>query len=233
MTHPLVAALQDLFQAVRDNDWPLSARLKAIADEVRLTAPDFADAVDSFVGRLEAARAGGGAPQVGEVMPGFVMPDQDGRLVALEEVLANGPVVLAYHRGHWCPYCQMNMVGLTEIESKIRPAQILAISAEQQHYTRKLKADARADFPFLTDVDGGYALSINLAIWVDEVMAGLMAGAGWNIPRYQGGPAWILPVPSVFILDQDGVVRTRHVDPDYRRRMELDAIVAGVRALGT
>lgn len=233
MTHPLVAALEDVFQTVRNNGWPLGDRLKAIADEVRLKGPDFAVAVDDFITRLEAAQAGEGAPMVGETMPGFIMPDQDGRLVSLEEITDEGPAVLAYHRGHWCPYCRMNMVGLAEIEGQIGPARIYAISAEQQTYTRKLKVESGANFPFLTDVDGGYALSINLAIWVDEFMAGLIAGAGWDIPGYQGGQAWILPVPSVFIVDADGIVRTRHVDPDYRRRMELDAIVAGVRALGT
>lgn len=232
MTHPLVAALDDVFQSVRGNEWPLSQRLRAIADEVRTKGPDFAEAVDTFVARLEAAQAGEGAPQVGDVMPGFTMPDHDGRLVTLDEIVAQGPAVLAFHRGHWCPYCRMNMVGLAEVQNRIGNARIYAISAEQQHYTRKLKAESGAHFPFLTDVDGGYTLSINLAIWVDEFMAGLIAGAGWDIPGYQGGQAWILPVPSVFILDRQGVIRTRHVDPDYRRRMELDAIVAGVRSLG-
>jgi peroxiredoxin len=232
MTHPLVAALEDVFQAVRYNQWPLSQRLRAIADEVRHKGPDFAKAVDTFVARLEAAQAGEGAPQVGEAMPGFTMPDHDGRLVTLDGIVARGPAVLAFHRGHWCPYCRMNMAGLAEIQERLGDARIYAVSAEQQAYTRKLKAESGAAFPFLTDIDGGYALSINLAIWVDELMAGMIAGAGWDIPGYQGGQAWILPVPSVFILDRAGVVRTRHVDPDYRRRMELDEIVAGVKALG-
>jgi peroxiredoxin len=231
MTHPLVAALEDTFQKVRAKNWPLSQRLKAIADEVSAKSPDFAKAVNTFVNRLESVQAGDGAPQVGEAMPGFTMPDQDGRLVTLDEILVAGPAVLAFHRGHWCPYCRLNMVGLAEIQSKLGDARIHAISAEQQHYTRKLKAESGADFGFLTDTDAGYALSIGLAIWVDEFMAGLIAGAGWDIPGYQGGQAWILPVPSVFILDRKGIVRTRHVDPDYRRRMELDAIVAGVSAL--
>jgi peroxiredoxin len=233
MTHPLVAALEEVFQTVRNNDWPLSLRLKAVADEVRTKSPEFADAVDTFVHRLEAAQAGEGAPRVGEAMPDFTMPDHDGKLVSLSEILTRGPTVLAFHRGHWCPYCRLNMVGLAEIQDQLGDATIHAISAERQTYTRKLRAESGARFPFLTDLDGGYALSINLAIWVDELMAEMIDGAGWDIPGYQGGQAWILPVPSVFILDRQGIVRTRHVDPDYRRRMELDAIVAGVKALGS
>jgi peroxiredoxin len=231
MTHPLVAALEDKFREVRDMDLPLGDRLRAIADEVRNRSPEFADAVDTFVGRLEKAQAGGGAPQVGEAMPPFTMPDQDGRLVSLESILANGPAVLAFHRGHWCPYCRLNMVGLAEIQDQIDPAQIVAISSELQKYTRTLQQEAGARFPFLTDVDGGYSLSINMAIWVDDFMSGLIASAGWDIPGYQGGEAWILPIPAVFILDADGIIRTRHVDPDYRRRMELDDILSGVSKL--
>lgn len=231
MTHPLIAALDDTFQKVRNKDWPLSDRLRAIADEVRLRSPEFADAVETFVGRLEAARAGTGAPQVGDPMPGFTMPDQDGKLISLDEILEHGPAVLAFHRGHWCPYCRLNMVGLAEIQDQLGDARIYAISAELQPYTRRLRAESGARFPFLTDIDGGYALAAGLVIWVDEVMSAMIAGAGWDIPGYQGGAGWLLPVPSVFIIDRDGIVRTRHVDPDYRRRMELDSIVAGVRAL--
>lgn len=231
MAHPLVAALEEKFQAVRNEDWPLSRRLQAIADEVRTKGPDFAAAVDTFVARLISTQAGAGAPNVGEPMPDFTMPDQDGRLVTLSDILADGPAVLAFHRGHWCPYCRLNMVGLAEIQNDIAPARIYAISAELSRFTKALRAEAGAAFPFLTDLDAGYALSINLAILVDETMAALIAGAGWNIPEYQGSAAWIHPVPAVFIVDQQGLVRLRHVDPDYRRRMELDEIVAAVRAI--
>lgn len=232
MTHPLVAALEAKFCEVRDLNLPLGARLRAIADEVRAKSPEFADSVDTFVGRLEAAEAGSGAPKVGDSMPSFTMPNQDGRLVSLEELLVNGPAIIAFHRGHWCPYCRLNMVGLAEIQDQVSAAQIVAVSSELQRYTRTLREEAGARFAFLTDVDSGYALSLNLAIWVDEFMSSLIASAGWDIPEYQGGASWILPIPAVFIVDRAGIVRTRHVDPDYRRRMELHAIVEGVRALG-
>ena len=136
MTHPLIAALDDTFQKVRNKDWPLSDRLRAIADEVRLRSPEFADAVATFVGRLEAVRAGTGAPQVGDLMPGFTMPDQDGTLISLEEILARGPAVLAFHRGHWCPYCRLNMVGLAEIQDQLGDARIYAISATHPSQVR-------------------------------------------------------------------------------------------------
>lgn len=231
MTHPLVAALENRFREVRNLDQPLGQRLRAIADEVRARSLPFATAVDEFVARLERAQAGSSAPQVSELMPPFTMPDHEGRLVSLEDVLADGPAILAFHRGHWCPYCRLNMKGLAEIEGEVAPARIFAISAELRSHTQALRAEAGASFPFLTDVDAGYALSINLAIWVDELMSSMIAAAGWDVPGYQGGSAWVLPIPAVFVLDENGIVRTRHVDPDYRRRMELDDIGEAVRHL--
>jgi peroxiredoxin len=229
MTHPLVAALEDAFQEIRDRDLTLGGRLKHIADCVRTKGPTFAKAVDTFVARLEAAQAGDTAPQVGATMPDFCLPDHEGRLVSLQSLLHKSAAVIAFHRGHWCPYCRLNMVGLAEIQNDAKPVQIVAISSEIQKYTRELRAEAGADFPFLTDVGGGYALSINLAILVDEAMSSMIGGAGWDVPGYQGGTPWILPIPAVFVVRQDGIIAARHVDPDYRRRMELDALMDAIK----
>lgn len=228
MTHPMVQALEDAVQQVRGKGTSLSDRLQMIADLVRDRAPPFAEQVDSFVGRLETARAGAQAPQVGEPMPLFTLPDQNGRFVSLESLLEKGPVVLAFHRGHWCPYCRLNMAGLAEIEDRAAPAQIVGISAETQQYTRQLQAEAGGRFPILSDVGAGYALSMNLVVWVDEQMSRMIEGAGWDIPLYQGGTDWILPIPAVFVVRQDGIIAARHVDPDYRKRMELDDLLRGV-----
>ena len=228
----LVASLEDAFHKVRREDVALSAKLKHIADEVRRLSPGFADAVDRFVGRLEQVSAGELAPRVGDAMPPFLLPDENGHLVDMEGMLCRGPLAIAFIRGHWCPYCRLNAAGLAEIEDRIQPVQLVVISAETQRFAREIKEESGARCPFLTDVDNGYALALNLAIWVDDGMSSLIAAAGWDVPSYQGGgDAWVLPVPSVFVIDQDGVVRFRHVDPDYRRRLEPEILVQAASAV--
>lgn len=229
--HPVVAAMESEFQAVRDLDAPLGERLGRVADRVRSMSPRFADAVDAFVDRLAAASAGEGAPAVGETMPGFMLADETGRLTSLDELLAAGPLAVVFVRGHWCPYCRLNAIGLAEIEARLKPTRLVVVSPERQAFTTALKAESGATFPFLTDLGCGYTLSLNLAIWVDERMAAMIAGAGWDIPAYQGDAAWLMPVPSVFVIGRDGRIVARHIDPDYRRRMELSAILAAARAL--
>src|SRR4051812_41679807 len=129
-----VSPLESAFLRARASNASLSERLEVIANAARDLLPEYSHAIDSFAGRLEAVRAGAGAPAVGDRMPLFTLPDQDGRLVLLDDLTRQGPVVIAFHRGHWCPFCRMAMTGLSEIEERARPAQIVAISCEMPRY---------------------------------------------------------------------------------------------------
>ncbi len=181
-----------------------------------------------MVARLEANNVGQSAPQIGEPMPDFVLPDENGTLVRLENLLEHGPVVVSFHRDHWCPYCRLNADGLARIAPNVRRlgARIVAISPETHQYGADLKSYARAPFPILADVDNGYALELNLLFWVGDEKREAMRAGGFDIATYQGNETWMLPIPATFIVGRDGLVKARYIDPDYRRRMELDAILA-------
>lgn len=230
----LVSELERTTALAMASGKPLAERLNMIADQVRELSPEFAVAVDTFVGRLTGAEAGANAPGIGEPLPNFVLPDQHGKLVALDALLREGPVVVAFLRGHWCPYCRITAGALGEIAEAARGlnARIVAITPESRKFAQQLNADTGGAFPILADLDNGYALSVNLAVWVDETMSTLIAGAGWDIPSYQGNEAWVLPIPAVFVLDRGGAVLMRHVNPDYRERADLEEIVAALRRLG-
>src|SRR5688572_12291557 len=84
-------ALEAAFVEARDMDASLGERLQAFADAVRRLGPHFQEAVDRLVTRLRQHEAGETAPKPGEKMPPFVLPDESGRLVRLEELLKKGP----------------------------------------------------------------------------------------------------------------------------------------------
>jgi peroxiredoxin len=228
MSFPWPPAIVSAFEQARTSEAPLSERLRIVADVVASEFPEFTDIVEAFVGRLDRAKAGESAPLVGDQMPPFILPDQDGRLIKLEELLTDAPVVVAFHRGHWCPYCQLNIGALAEIEERAKPAQIVAISPETQHYTRLLKDETGAGFAFLTDVGAAYALSLNIAIWIDQKFSRAIAESGCDVPLYNGTQSWILPIPAVFVVGQDGIIAARHIDPDYRQRTEVDWLLRSV-----
>lgn len=229
----LAVALERATERAIALEAPLRDRLKIIADEVRTLSAVFAEAVDLFVGRLQTAEAGREAPTVGDEMPDFLLPDEVGKLVSLAKMLREGPVVVAFLRGHWCPYCQTTAAALGEIAdaAAARGARIVAISPESRKYSQRLADDSGHRFSVLTDVDNGYALALNLAIWVDDDMARLIAGAGWDVPAYQTAKSWVLPIPATFIVDRSGRVAARYVNADYRTRMEVDDILAALERL--
>jgi peroxiredoxin len=228
---PLSDLLEEAFVQCCDMDASLAERLQAFAEAVRRLGPNFQVAVDQLVARLREHDVGENAPKPGEPMPSFVLPDDKGQLVSLDTLLEKGPVAVTFHRGHWCPYCRINTKALAEAQDQIEAegGHIAAIMPDQQHFTAELKAASEAPFPILTDIDNGYALSLNLAFWVGAEMQELMTGAGWDVSHSQGSNTWLLPVPATFVVGTDGEVKARFVDPDYRKRMAIDDLLAALR----
>jgi peroxiredoxin len=210
---------------------PLPQRLAAFADDVRRLDPEFADVVDRMVTRLAASGAGEEAPKVGNAMPDFLLPDQTGRLHSLESLTERGPIVIAFHRGHWCPYCRINASALAEAYPEIRSrgAELAAITPEVQKFNAELKAWSGAPFPVLSDMDNAYATMMNLAFYVGDEKRERMTAAGWDITPFNDSDAWTLPIPATFVVGADKTIKARFIDPDYRRRMDLGDIVAALQ----
>jgi peroxiredoxin len=219
--------LAEAFEQARSMDAPLGDRLSTYARAIRELNAPFADAVDRLVGRLRAGQVADGAPKEGEPMPPFLLPDHTGCLVSLEELVADGPVVVTFARGHWCPYCRIAVSALAEIadEARLLGAQIVAIVPDRQRFAAQLRAETAAPFPILTDIENGYALSLGLVFWVGEEMRELMLARNADPAESQGNDSWFLPVPATFIVGRDGLIEARHVDPDYRTRMEIDKVL--------
>jgi len=224
--------LQQAFDAARALDASMNERLSVFADAVRGNHPGSAAIVDRLVARLNAHQAGESAPGPGEIMPLFVLPDEEGRMVGLTELLARGPAIVTFHRGHWCPYCRISINTLARAQSRIAAlgAQMVAIVPERQQFAAEMKHDSGVAFPILTDMDNGYAMSLNLAIWVGPEMKDYMLSIGRTLPEYQGNEGWMLPIPATFLVGQDGRIKARFADPDYRRRAAVEELIAALQS---
>ncbi len=224
--------LVEAFEHARTLDAPLAERLDAYARSLRRFNRPMAEAVDRLVLRLKDSDIAVGAPKEGDPMPPFVLPDHTGRLVGLEELLSRGPLAISFARGHWCPYCRIAVSALADIagDAEAAGAQIVVIVPDRQAYAARLRAEANAPFPILTDIDNGYALSLGLVFWVGDEMQGFMLARNADLTVSQGNESWFVPIPATFVVGQNGIVKASHVDPDYRKRMELDGVLAALKA---
>ena len=210
----------------------LAEQLEVYSGEVRRYLPAYADAVDRLVERLSRSSAGVTAPRPGESMPAFVLPDENGRLVSLDSLLRSGPVAITFHRGHWCPWCRISGSALARVHSDITAAggQVVAIMPERRKFATDFKINTKYPFPVFTDMDNGYALSLNLAICLGPDLERLLSSFGRSLPDYQGNDAWMLPIPATFVVGRDGRVTARFIDPDFRHRMSVEELVAALKA---
>ena len=179
---------------------------------------------------LEADKIG---PLVGDQMPEFLLPDQQGQLISLQSLLASGPLVISLNRGHWCPYCKLDLRALAQVEPDIRRmgARLVSIMPETAKYTKKAIVENDFPFPVLTDVDLSYALSLGMIYWIGAPVKKLYDELGLDLELFQGNRSYFLPVAAKFIVDRDGAVCARAVNVDFRERMEPQAILAALRGM--
>ena len=223
--------LDDAFRRVRDLDVSLKEQLQSFAENTRQERPEFAAAVDRLIDRLRRAGAGDSAPKPGEPMPGFVLPDENGDRVSLDDLLDEGAVAITFHRGHWCPYCRININALAQAQKELAKGegQIIGIMPDLQKLVAELKKQSNVPFTILSDMDNGYALSLNLTIWVGAELQRMLQDRV-NIPAFQGNSSWMLPIPATFVVGRDGLIRARFIDPDYRKRMTITEMLAAMRS---
>lgn len=232
MTEPaIMERLSVVFRNFRDLDAPLNQRLVEYAAAAQEIFPEYGHAVDCLVKRLNDNGGGEHAPKVGEEMPPFLLPDETGRLVSLDRLLDRGSVAVMFHRGHWCPYCRINIatVARANDEIVIGGGQVVVLMPDRQRYAAMFKQESSAPFPVLTDLDNAYAFSLNLAIWLGPDLQALLSQVGRVLPNYQGNDFWMLPIPATFVVGRDSVVKARFVDPDFRKRMDIEDLLKALK----
>src|SRR3974390_317725 len=114
-----LTTLRDAFQRCRDMNASLKERLDTYSRAVHQIIPPYADAVEILIRRLKDSGAGSGAPGVGDAMPPFVLPDENGCLVSLEQLIERGAIAVIFHRGHWCPWCRIIIMSFPRVHPKI------------------------------------------------------------------------------------------------------------------
>jgi peroxiredoxin len=166
-------------------------------------------------------------------VPAFLLPDHRGWLVSSEELRSQGPYVLTFFHGSWCPSC-IKSLRLFESEfDRIHElgADIVACSPETFGFPRKLKAESGFRFLVLSDVDCALSIDLGFAFAVPEEIRPPLMEIGVNLEERHGDPRWLLPIPLTMVVDRKGEVVKAFVDIGHEAG--IDGIAAALSGLAT
>jgi peroxiredoxin len=191
-------------------------------------------AYEQIVEQLSANGMLGHILPEGVAFPDFMLPSAEGRLVSLASRLAQGPVVLSFFRGEWCPFCRLMLAALTEALPEIEAAgaSLLALTPETGGLALTMKTYHKARFDVLCDVDFGVGLAAGVVFRIPKLYRARCEAAGLNFSQRHGNAAWCLPIPATFIIAPDGKIAWRFVDVDFSHRAEPADIISALRQLG-
>jgi peroxiredoxin len=173
------------------------------------------------------------ALQVGDKAPEFLLPDADGRLHSSERLRGQGPLVVSFYRGGWCPFCSVELRALQAAKAELESlkANLVVLSPDTRDLPRQLKAQLNLDLTMLADVDHGVAISYGILFRVPDETKTHYASLGYDFADRHGTTEWMLPIPATYVIDQDGVVKSAFVEPDFTVRLEPSDILTTVRQL--
>ncbi|TXH74001.1 peroxiredoxin-like family protein [Thiobacillus sp.] len=171
--------------------------------------------------------------KVGERAPDFTLPNAFGEPVHLYDALKNGPVVLVFYRGAWCPYCNLHLRALRERlpQFKALGAQLIAVTPQTPDKSlEQFKAEPR-EFDVLSDLDSSVMQAYRLIYEVDPDLAEVYRKHGLDLIEYNGPGRNVLPAPGTFVIDRNGMVRAMQADTDYTKRMEPAEVVHALETI--
>lgn len=189
--------------------------------------------MDQATSEVEASGIANSSLGVGAKVPDFSLPDATGTKVALSTLLSKGPVVVAFYRGGWCPYCSTELRAFQAKLAEITAAgaTMVAISPQTPDSSLSTAEKLELAFPVLSDVGNHVAASFGLVITLPEALRQLYSEFGLDLPAANGDNTFQLPLPATYVLGGDGTVAWRFTDPDYTKRAEPDDILAALAAL--
>ncbi|WP_268223096.1 peroxiredoxin family protein [Sinomicrobium oceani] len=165
---------------------------------------------------------------VGEKVPAMQLPDANGTMQNVNALIKAKPTILVFYRGGWCPYCTKQLSGLQEARESLEKMgyQLLAISTDSPEKLSETMGKQTLDYTLLSDADLNVTRAFGIAF---------QAPGGYHnfLPQSSGGKntALLLPVPSVFILDRNGIILFEHINPDFKQRISSDMLISVAQAL--
>lgn len=192
------------------------------------TPPEVAEAFQMAIQNWVSSRIDKEALKEGDKIPSFELSDANGNVVSCDNLLTQGPIVISFYRGGWCPYCNLELNALQKKLSEIKNnnGTLIAISPELPDSSLTTIEKNQLTFPVLTDRHLQVARQFGLVFQLPEVIEDMTKNVfGLDLTKINGTENFELPIPATYVVDTDHIVRYAFVDPNFMQRAEPSKII--------
>jgi len=167
---------------------------------------------------------------VGSVAPAFQAREVDGRPYRFNPARLRKPVLMIFYRGGWCPYCNLHLKDLRTVEPEIVRLgyDVIFLSTDRPSLLYSSLKE-KVNYHIVSDASMEAARAFGVAYRLDAETLKMMRTYGVDLEVTQGTTNHELPVPSVFIIDRNGIVRFRHFNADYKVRLDAASVLAAAK----
>lgn len=173
--------------------------------------------------------------KTGDTLPLTQLTNVKGEKIELGTLLADGPLVLSFYRGGWCPYCNFELRALQQAlpEIKEQGANLVAITPETPDNSLSTTEKNEVDFNILTDYDNAYAKELGLVFKMPEELQEIYTSFGIDVEAHNGNQNFELPMPATIVVGTNREVIYSFVSEDYTKRADITAILEALKQLQT
>ena len=212
----------------------LAEDIKAFQDSFIPTIPE--QTLNTLMSELQGLMASGikeKALTQNATFPAFNLANSNNESRSLATFLENGPLVISFYRGAWCPYCNLEINALQKRLPEITAmgAQLIAISPQTPDKSVDQIANSKLSFEVLSDIGNTLAKECGLVFSLPESLRPIYEAWQIDIPDHNGDDSFELPMPATYIIDTDGHIHYAFVDMDYTQRLEPDIIIEQLKKL--
>lgn len=177
------------------------------------------------------------AQQVTPILPGTALPsvavrDREGKDIDLATEV-DGPAVIVFYRGGWCPFCNLQLADLRLIHPELQELgyRLIAISPDSTEKLNETLGDTDLDYTLISDNSALAMQAFGVAFRVETAVLDRYRQAGLDLAAAAGNDHGLLPAPGVFIFDGESILQFAYVHPDYRVRVPGPVILAAAREI--
>ena len=169
---------------------------------------------------------------VGSVVKNLVFTNQLNEEISLNVALEEGPVVITFYRGNWCPYCSRALAALSDSISFITDAgaTLIAISPESKDQLLLTSEEVTLGINLVADNSGELMRFFDVDFDVTTEYQEKLDRLGLpDLKEHNNQEHSVLPVPAVYVLDQKGKIVWRYFNYDYHERASIQSILKAIK----